>query len=94
MTTFGDIVRPMANSFWSVPLPPNAAIDAVNGPGAIAELIRQAGLAQPTINGSQATPEWTLEPTWVPVDQPLAPVTCHHDTIMGEVGAASRSPTR
>lgn len=78
--------RPLTLSPWYSPIPGNAALHP-NTAAIVTEIVRQSGLALPIINGSQDSPVWSSEVTIVPIDQPVIPGLCSHDSIMSAIAA-------
>jgi hypothetical protein len=62
----------MSPSSFHAPLPPNVALDATDGPGAVAALVARAKAASPRVNDRVYTPlTYVVGP-----EQPLVPVYC------------------
>lgn len=79
--------RPLPNTFWSSPLPDNAALHP-NSAAIVAEIVRQKGLNTPVVNGGQRpNPVWSSKIAIVPADQPVIPGVCNHDSTMSLIAA-------
>lgn len=81
------VERPLADTFWDSPLPPNATLHP-NSAAIVAEVVRQSKIAQLVVNGAQARPAWVPTVATVPLGQALIPGVCNHDTIQTAIAAA------
>lgn len=80
------LARPLTETLFYGKLPDNAALHP-NSAAIVAELVRQKGLALPVVNGAQAQPVWSSRVVTVPIDQPVIPGVCSHDSTMAAIAA-------